>query len=94
MTVALGTSTPTSTTVVETRTSVAPSRKAAMASSFSPAPMRPWRSPTARPGRTEAARVSAVWVAEWRNFAAQVACSGTSSSSEPSSASSTRGHMT
>ena len=41
MTVALGTSTPTSTTVVETSTSISPRLKASITRSFSPAGMRP-----------------------------------------------------
>ena len=93
ITVALGTSTPTSTTVVETSTCVTPERKSAMASSFSAADMRPVTMPTESSGNTRLRRRSKVAWAEW---GLDVACSpsGTSSSSEPSSASSTSGHTT
>ena len=49
MTVALGTSTPTSMTVVATRTSVRPARKRAIVASFSLGVTRPWSRPTSSP---------------------------------------------
>ena len=52
MTVAFGTSTPTSMTVVETSTWISPREKAPIASSFSALFMRPWRSPTRTPGES------------------------------------------
>jgi hypothetical protein len=52
MTVALGTSTPTSTTVVATRRSISPSAKACITASLSFPFMRPWSSPTRSPGKT------------------------------------------
>ena len=60
MTVALGTSTPTSITVVATRTLVPPSRKRAMVASFSAAGSRPWSSPSESPDSSSAS--SRAWV--------------------------------
>ena len=50
MTVALGTSTPTSITVVATSTWIPPEEKSAITFSFSALFMRPWSSPTRVPG--------------------------------------------
>ena len=54
MTVAFGTSTPTSMTVVETSTWISPREKAPIASSFSALFIRPWSRPTRTPGRAAA----------------------------------------
>jgi hypothetical protein len=50
MTVAFATSTPTSITVVATRTCTSPEVKAAIVSSFSALRILPWRRPTLTPG--------------------------------------------
>jgi hypothetical protein len=60
MTEALGTSTPTSMTVVATSTSTAPARKAAIVASRSAAGTRPWRSESRRPASSPAASSSNV----------------------------------
>ena len=52
ITEALGTSTPTSTTVVHTSTWMWPERKASMTSSFSSAFIRPCNRPISTPGNT------------------------------------------
>ena len=52
ITEALGTSTPTSTTVVHTSTWRRPARKASITASFSSAFIRPCSSPTSTPGNT------------------------------------------
>ena len=63
MTVALGTSMPTSTTVVATSRSVRPSANASMAARFSSAPCAPWTRPTVNaangPSRSRSASVVA-----------------------------------
>ncbi len=61
MMVALGTLTPTSTTVVATRTRTLPSAKSAMTASFSGPGILPWTRPTPDPSRrrSSAARISA-----------------------------------
>ena len=58
MAVASGTSTPTSTTVVETSTGAAPDAKRASALSFSSAGSRPCRTPTSTPASSGSARSS------------------------------------
>ena len=59
MRLALGTSTPTSTTVVATSTWVSPLEKADMAASFSRGFIFPWSSPTRRSGKTSFCSFSA-----------------------------------
>ena len=56
MTVALGTSTPTSMTVVETRICVSFLRKLSMTASFSSLERRPWRRPSFSLGKTSLER--------------------------------------
>jgi hypothetical protein len=64
MTVAFGTSTPTSITVVATSTSTSPARKAAITASFSFAGTRPWSRPRRTPSSSPPASASNVSVAE------------------------------
>ena len=64
MTVALGISTPTSMTVVATRTSISPLRKAAMAASLSLPGICPWSRPQRNPCRTSPERRSNSSVAD------------------------------
>ncbi len=59
ITVALGTSTPTSITVVATNTSRRPGRKVSMTASFSTAGIRPWSSPTRSPDSSPAVELLA-----------------------------------
>ena len=88
---ALGTSTPTSTTVVATSTCVAPERKRSIAASFSSGAMRPVRRSISTPGSTLSRSHATVETAD-RSFGdAEVSPSGTSSSPVPSS---TSGQMT
>ena len=94
MTVAFGTSTPTSITVVETSTSTSPRRNASIASSFWEALILPVRSPTRSPFSTRCDSSRYVASAEWILVAPEREASGTSSSSEPSSFSSMSGHTT
>ena len=60
MTVAFGTSTPTSMTVVATSTSSAPARKAAIVASFSAGAIRPCSSPRRSPASSPASSRSYV----------------------------------
>ncbi len=66
ITVAFGTSMPTSMTVVATSTSICPSRNRGICPSRSSALSRPWTSPTCRSGH-RAASISAIVVAARRS---------------------------
>ena len=76
MTVALGTSMPTSTTLVETRMSASPRRKAAMISSFSLGFMRPCSSASLRSGKISACRRSCSAVAALASILSDSSTSG------------------
>ena len=76
ITVAFGTSTPTSMTVVATSTSRCPVRKSRMVSSFSARPTRPWSSPTRRPTSSPAVRLAKVSSAERTSSVADSSMSG------------------
>ena len=76
MTVAFGTSTPTSITVVATSTSRAPERKRRMVSSFSAGPTLPWSRPTRRSDRTPPVSAPCVSSADLTSSASDSSMSG------------------
>ena len=76
ITVAFGTSTPTSMTVVATSTSISPARNAVIAASFSAAGIWPCSSPTRSPASSSAARRSASSVAAFASTFGDPSTSG------------------
>ena len=76
MTEALGTSMPTSMTVVETRTWISPALNRRMIASLSSNDSRPCRSPTTRSGNTSACSVRAMSVAALRSISSDSSMSG------------------
>ena len=76
MTVAFGTSMPTSITVVATSTSIAPAAKAAIVRSRSAIAIRPWTRPTRASGNTRARSSASISVAAFRSSFSDSSTSG------------------